>query len=65
MGQIQRGAGSPRYRRFEAYKVATTIGGARRLGSSSQDISMDVAAGALVLLRATDEVPVRIRMEKT
>ena len=32
------------------YKAATDIGGARRLGATSQDISMDVAAGALVLL---------------
>jgi len=42
--------GTPRYRRYEKYKVATTIGSARRLGASSQDISMDVAAGALVLV---------------
>ena len=40
---------TPRHRRFEAYKVATTIGAARRLGATSQDISMDVAAGALTL----------------
>ena len=43
-------AGTPRYRRYESYKQATTIGGARRLGATSQDISMDVAAGALKLL---------------
>ena len=43
-------AGTPRHARYEAYKVATTIGDARRLGATSQDISMDVAAGALVLL---------------
>ncbi len=43
-------AGTPRHMRYEAYKVATTVGGARMLGASSQDISMDVAAGALVLL---------------
>ena len=42
--------GGPRWARFEKYKMATTIGGARRLGATSQDISMDVAAGALVLL---------------
>jgi hypothetical protein len=42
--------GGPRWVRFEKYKEATTIGGARRLGATSQDISMDVAAGALVLL---------------
>ena len=43
-------AGTPRHRRFEAYKVATSIGGARRLGSTSQDISLDIQAGALRLL---------------
>jgi len=43
-------AGTPRHMRYEAYKVATTVGGARRLGATSQDISMDVAAGALELL---------------
>ena len=37
---------TPRHRRFEAYKVATTIGAARRLGATSQDIQ----AGALRLL---------------
>ena len=42
--------GTPRHRRFENYKSATSIGAAWRLGASSQDISMDVAAGALVLL---------------
>jgi len=42
--------GGPRWVRFEKYKAATTIGGARRLGATSQDISMDVAAGVLVLL---------------
>ena len=42
--------GTPRYRRYENYKTATTIGGARRMGSSSQDISLDIAAGALRLL---------------
>ena len=41
---------TPRHRRYEKYRVATTIGAARRLGATSQDISMDVAAGALVLL---------------
>ncbi len=29
--------GTPRYKRFEKYKVATTIGAARRLGATSQD----------------------------
>ncbi len=42
--------GTPRYTRYEAYKVATTIGEARRLGATSQDISMDVQRGALTLL---------------
>ena len=43
--------GTPRYRRFEkSSKVATTIGAARRLGATSQDFSMDVAAEALKLL---------------
>jgi hypothetical protein len=42
--------GTPRHGRYEAYKGASTIGEARRLGASSQDISMDIAAGALVLL---------------
>ena len=42
--------GTQRYRRYERYKEAMTIGGSRRLGATSQDISMDVAAGALVLL---------------
>ena len=41
---------TPRYRRFENYKEATTIGGARRLGATSQDISSDIQAGALRLL---------------
>lgn len=40
----------PRWRRFESYNEATTISGARRLGATSQDISQDIAAGALVLL---------------
>ena len=42
--------GGPRWVRFEKYKVATTIGGARRLGATSQDISLDIQSGALVLL---------------
>ena len=42
--------GGPRWVRFERYKSASTVGGARRLGATSQDISMDVAAGALVLI---------------
>jgi len=42
---------SERYKRYEAYsKKAKTIGEARRLGASSQDISQDLAAGALKLL---------------
>ena len=39
--------GTPRFNRFENYKEATTIGAARRLGATNQDISVDVAAGAL------------------
>ena len=42
--------GGARWRRYEKYKEASTIGGARRLGATSQDISMDVAAGALTHL---------------
>ena len=42
--------GTPRYRRYENYKAATDIGGARRLGATSQDISMDIKVGALKLL---------------
>ena len=41
---------TPRYRRYENYKEATTIGGARRLGATSQDIIMDLSAGALRLV---------------
>ena len=43
-------ANTPRHRRYEKHRVATTIGAARRLGATSQDISMDVAVGALKLL---------------
>ena len=42
--------GSVRYRRYELYKSAKTIGEARALGATSQDISMDVEKGALILL---------------
>ena len=42
--------GTPRYRRYENYKGATTIGAARRLWATSQDISLDLQAGALRLL---------------
>ena len=42
--------GTPRYRRFERYKAVNTIGEARRLGATSQDISMDLSASALKLL---------------
>ncbi len=41
---------TPRFRRYEAYQVAATIGGARRLGATSQDVSQDLAAGAQTLL---------------
>ena len=43
-------SGAPRWVRFEKYKAATSIGGATRLVATSQDISMDVVAGALGLL---------------
>jgi hypothetical protein len=36
--------------RYEIYKVATTIGEARRLGASPQDIQQDLEKAALVLL---------------
>ena len=42
--------GAPRHARYEAYKVATTLGEARRLGATSQDIILDVTTGALTLL---------------
>jgi len=42
--------GTPRHARYEAYKEAVTIGEARRLGATSQDISLDIQKGALVLL---------------
>ena len=42
--------GTPRHRRYERYRTASDLGAARRLGATSQDISMDVAAGALRLL---------------
>lgn len=41
---------TPRNRRYRTYSVANTIGMARRLGASSQDISLDLQAGALRLL---------------
>ena len=43
-------AGTVRHARYEIYKAATTLGEARRLGATSQDISMDVQRGALTLL---------------
>ncbi len=42
--------GTPRFRRYESYKFSHTIGAARRLGATSQDISQDLRAGALTLL---------------
>ncbi len=42
--------GTPRHGRYEAYKIATNFLEARRLEATSQDISLDVAAGALTLL---------------
>jgi hypothetical protein len=41
---------TPRHRRYENYKEATTIGAARRLGSTNQDISLDIQVWALRLL---------------
>jgi hypothetical protein len=43
-------ATTPRHRRYEKYRMATTIGQARRLGATSQDISLDIQNGALKLL---------------
>ena len=42
--------GTPRHARYDTYKVAATIGIARQLGATSQDISLDIAAGALTLV---------------
>ena len=42
--------GTPRFGRYEKYKEATTIGGVRRLGATPQDISSDLAAGAMRIL---------------
>jgi hypothetical protein len=42
--------GTPRHARFEVYSRETTIGAAKAKGATSQDISMDVERGALVLL---------------
>jgi hypothetical protein len=42
--------GTPRHARFELYKLATTVGEARRLGATPQDLQADVAKAALVLL---------------
>ena len=39
---------TPRYRRFDNYKEATTIGGARRLGATSQDLSLDIQAPPVI-----------------
>ena len=42
--------GSQRYLRYERYKKARTMGEARDLGLTTQDINLDLAAGALVFL---------------
>ena len=42
--------GGERWRRYEKYKVAISIGQARRLGATAQDLKLDLNAGALVLL---------------
>ena len=39
-----------RYKRYETYKKATTIGQARSLGATSQDISLDIEKAAVRLL---------------
>ncbi len=39
-----------RWRRYEKYKTATTIGQARRLGATAQDLKLDLNAAALVLV---------------
>ena len=39
----------PRRERFQKYKVAKTIGEMRALGGTSQDITMDIKAGVLLL----------------
>ena len=40
--------GTPRHAGYEVYKGANSIGEARILGATNQDIRMDVSAGALV-----------------
>ena len=42
--------GGERWRRYEKYKTAQTIGAARRLGATAQDLKLDLAAGALLLV---------------
>ena len=39
----------PRRERFEKYKTAKTIGEMRTFGGTSQDITMDIEAGVLLL----------------
>ena len=41
---------SERYKRYENYKTARTIGEARILGATSQDISLDFTAGAVRII---------------
>ena len=41
---------SERFQRYENYKKATTIGQARALGATSQDISADLSAGAVRII---------------
>ena len=42
--------GTPRFGRYEKYRTATTVGAARRLGATPQDVSLDLAAGAMRIL---------------
>ena len=43
--------GSDRYNRFETYNTAAAIREMRRLGGTSQDISLDISKGALTFLQ--------------
>ena len=42
---------SERYKSYDNYKTATTIGEARVLGATSQDITLDLSAGAVRIIR--------------
>ena len=49
VGENQTKRAGPRRERFEEYETATTIGEMRQLGGTSQDITMDIKAGVLLL----------------